>query len=211
MGFALERFAESVDPDFQCRLCGQVLEEPLCTPCGGDRSVRGGCRSAPGIRRGGGGGSRGGSPGVCGRSWRGPGPRVWRRREKALLAQLWELQGEVRLIARRYQEKLTQYMAHVRNFVRDLGGGHDAEGEHKPLTIVLERENDTLGFNIIGGRPNQNNQEETPMEGIYISKILKNGPADRADGLEIHDKIIEIYRISRSYTSEPKSLDMVMK
>ena len=34
MGFALERFAESVDPDFQCRLCGQVLEEPLCTPCG---------------------------------------------------------------------------------------------------------------------------------------------------------------------------------
>lgn len=217
MGFALERFAESVDPDFQCRLCGQVLEEPLCTPCGhvfcarcllpwaarrrrcplqcrplapgelyrvlplrslvqklriqcdyrprgcgrsvqlselaahvercdfgpasrrhlgsvsrpdgpgsGDRSVRGGCRSAPGIRRGGGGGSRGGSPGVCGRSWRGPGPRVWRRREKALLAQLWELQGEVRLIARRYQEKLTQYMAHVRNFVRDLGGGHDA-------------------------------------------------------------------------------------
>ncbi|KAI4586716.1 hypothetical protein MJG53_004503 [Ovis ammon polii x Ovis aries] len=282
MGFALERFAESVDPDFQCRLCGQVLEEPLCTPCGhvfcarcllpwaarrrrcplqcgplapgelyrvlplrslvqklriqcdyrprgcgrsvqlselaahvercdfgparrrhpgsvsrpnglgsGDRSLRGGCSSAPGIRRGGGGGACGGSPGVRGGSWRGPRPRVWRRREKALLAQLWELQGEVRLTARRYQEKLTQYMAHVRNFVRDLGGGHDAEGEHKPLTIVLERENDTLGFNIIGGRPNQNNQEETPMEGIYVSKILKNGPADRADGLEIHDKIIE--------------------
>ncbi|XP_005680216.2 PREDICTED: PDZ domain-containing RING finger protein 4 [Capra hircus] len=283
MGFALERFAESVDPDFQCRLCGQVLEEPLCTPCGhvfcascllpwaarrrrcplqcgplapgelyrvlplrslvqklriqcdyrprgcgrsvqlselaahvercdfgparrrhpgsvsrpnglgsGDRSLRGGCSSAPGIRRGGGGGACGGSPGVRGGSWRGPRPRVWRRREKALLAQLWELQGEVRLTARRYQEKLTQYMAHVLNFVTDLGGGHDAEGEHKPLTIVLERENDTLGFNIIGGRPNQNNQEETPMEGIYVSKILKNGPADRADGLEIHDKIIEV-------------------
>lgn len=28
-------------------------------------------------------------------------------------------------------------------------------GEHKPFTILLERENDTLGFNIIGGRPNQ--------------------------------------------------------
>ncbi|XP_049481252.1 PDZ domain-containing RING finger protein 4-like [Panthera uncia] len=83
-------------------------------------------------------------------------------------------------------------MAHVRNFARDLGDGHGPDEEHKPLTIVLERENDTLGFNIIGGRPNQNNKEETSKEGIYVSKILENGPADRADGLEIHDKIIEV-------------------
>ncbi|XP_057559922.1 PDZ domain-containing RING finger protein 4 isoform X2 [Hippopotamus amphibius kiboko] len=83
-------------------------------------------------------------------------------------------------------------MAHVRNFAGDLGGGRGGDGGHKPFTIVLERENDTLGFNIIGGRPNQNNQEGTPVEGIYVSKILENGPADRADGLEIHDKIIEV-------------------
>ncbi|XP_023379854.1 PDZ domain-containing RING finger protein 4 isoform X2 [Pteropus vampyrus] len=83
-------------------------------------------------------------------------------------------------------------MAHVRNFARDLGGGHGPVRDHKPFTIVLERENDTLGFNIIGGRPNQNRQEETSTEGIYVSKILENGPADKADGLEIHDKIIEV-------------------
>ncbi|XP_064347843.1 PDZ domain-containing RING finger protein 4 isoform X1 [Camelus dromedarius] len=268
MGFALERFAEAVDPDFECKLCGQVLEEPLCTPCGhvfcarcllpwaarrrrcplqcqplapgelyrvlplrslvqklriqcdyrargcgravrlrelaahvercdfgpARRRRRPGCGSAPGVGRGGNRGARGGPPGVRGGSGRGPGPRVlsWRRREKALLAQLWALQGEVQLTARRYQEKFTQYMAHVRNFARDLGGGHGPDGEHKPFTVVLERENDTLGFNIIGGRQNQNKQEETPMEGIYVSKILENGPADRADGLEIHDKIIEV-------------------
>lgn len=34
MGFALERFAEAVDPAFHCQLCSQVLEEPACTPCG---------------------------------------------------------------------------------------------------------------------------------------------------------------------------------
>nr|XP_055104181.1 PDZ domain-containing RING finger protein 4 isoform X1 [Symphalangus syndactylus] len=282
MGFALERFAEAVDPALECKLCGQVLEEPLCTPCGhvfcascllpwavrrrrcplqcqplapgelyrvlplrsliqklrvqcdyrargcghsvrlheleahvehcdfgparrlrsgrgcasglggGEVPARGGCSPAP--RAGRGGGARGGPLGDrCGRG-RGPGPRVlsWRRREKALLAQLWALQGEVQLTARRYQEKFTQYMAHVCNFVGDLGGGHRRDGEHKPFTIVLERENDTLGFNIIGGRPNQNNQEGTSTEGIYVSKILENGPADRADGLEIHDKIIEV-------------------
>ncbi|XP_010219543.1 PREDICTED: PDZ domain-containing RING finger protein 4 isoform X2 [Tinamus guttatus] len=57
---------------------------------------------------------------------------------------------------------------------------------------MLHRENDTLGFNIIGGRPNQNNQEESFAEGIYVSKILENGPADKAEGLKIHDKIIEV-------------------
>lgn len=34
MGFALERLEEAVDPAFQCQLCGQVLAEPACTPCG---------------------------------------------------------------------------------------------------------------------------------------------------------------------------------
>ncbi|KAM4838448.1 PDZ domain-containing RING finger protein 4 isoform X1 [Urocitellus parryii] len=286
MGFALERFAEAVDPAFQCKLCGQVLEDPLCTPCGhifcascllpwaarrrrcplqcqplapgelyrvlplrsliqklriqcdyrargcghtvrlqelaehvehcdfspashcrslpgcalvrggyrdrGDVPARGGCRPATRARPGGDAGR--GSPGCRCSSGPGPEPQVlaWRQREKALLEQLWALQGEVQLTARRYQKKFTQYMAHIRNFARDLDRGHRRDGEQKPFTIVLERENDTLGFNIIGGRPNQNNQKESSTEGIYVSKILENGPADRADGLEIHDKIIEV-------------------
>ncbi|XP_058163800.1 PDZ domain-containing RING finger protein 4 isoform X2 [Dasypus novemcinctus] len=83
-------------------------------------------------------------------------------------------------------------MARAGHFAGDLGGGRGRGGEYKPFTIVLERENDTLGFNIVGGRPTQNNQEETSTEGIYVSKILENGPADREDGLKIHDKIIEV-------------------
>lgn len=82
-------------------------------------------------------------------------------------------------------------MAHTRNFVGDRGG-RGQDGEQKPFTVVLEREDDTLGFNIIGGRPNQSSQKQSAPEGIYVSKILENGPADRADGLEIHDKIIAV-------------------
>lgn len=208
MGFARELFAEAVDPDFECKLCGQVLEEPLCTPCGhvfctscllpwaarwrlcplqcqplapgelyrvlplrslihklrircdnrargcgrsiplqelaahvehcdfgpsrrrrwgyvpgpscgGGKDVpaRGGCSAAPRAARDGS-ARRGLRSGSCG-SGRGLGPRVlaWRRREKAL-------QGEAQLTARRYQEKFTQYMAHVRNFTGDLNGSH---------------------------------------------------------------------------------------
>ncbi|XP_061876441.1 PDZ domain-containing RING finger protein 4 isoform X1 [Colius striatus] len=115
----------------------------------------------------------------------------WGKREKSLLAQLSALQSEVQLTARRYQAKFGQYMSHISSITRDLAGGHREGGQPKPLTIMLHRENDTLGFNIVGGRPNQNNQEE-PAEGIYVSKILKNGPADKAEGLQIHDKIIEV-------------------
>ncbi|XP_053912287.1 PDZ domain-containing RING finger protein 4 isoform X2 [Cuculus canorus] len=118
----------------------------------------------------------------------------WSRREKSLLAQLSALQSEVQQTARRYQAKFGQYMSHIGSVARDRAGGQPGKakgGEPKPLTVMLHRENDTLGFNIIGGRPNQNNQEES-AEGIYVSKILENGPADKAEGLQIHDRIIEV-------------------
>ncbi|KAH0500119.1 PDZ domain-containing RING finger protein 4 [Microtus ochrogaster] len=262
MGFALERFAEAVDPAFHCQLCSQVLEEPACTPCGHvfcascllpwaarrrrcplecqplapgelyrvlplrslvqqlrvqcdyralgcghtvrlrelaahvqscafgpasgcSRHDAGGCgggeeerhqeiTTLPSVDK------REGSPGSGNR------PRVapCRRLGKTLRTQLGLLQ-------RRYQEKLARYMAHTRNLVRDPGGRRQG-GEQKSLTVVLEREDDALGFNIIGGRQNQNHQKQSATEGIYVSKILENGPADRADGLEVHDKIIEV-------------------
>ncbi|XP_053111798.1 PDZ domain-containing RING finger protein 4 isoform X2 [Hemicordylus capensis] len=65
------------------------------------------------------------------------------------------------------------------------------EGAPKLLTIMLHRENSTLGFNIVGGQPNQDNQLES-AEGIYVSRILEKGPADKTDGMQINDKIIEV-------------------
>ncbi|XP_014427954.2 PDZ domain-containing RING finger protein 4 isoform X1 [Pelodiscus sinensis] len=119
--------------------------------------------------------------------------REWSTREKSLLAQLAALQSEVQLTALRYRVKFNQYMSHLSSLARSLAGSPPCTGgEPKPLTIMLQRENDTLGFNIIGGRPNQNNQENSSPEGIYVSKILENGPADKTEGLQIHDKIIEV-------------------
>lgn len=34
MGYELDRFKGTVDPDFKCNLCNKVLEDPLTTPCG---------------------------------------------------------------------------------------------------------------------------------------------------------------------------------
>nr|XP_033815178.1 PDZ domain-containing RING finger protein 4 isoform X1 [Geotrypetes seraphini] len=115
----------------------------------------------------------------------------WGKREKSLLARLSALQNEVQLTALRSQKKFNEYMAHVGNITKNLAS-HCRGGEPKPLTIVLQKESDSLGFNIIGGRPNQTNQEEASAEGIYVSKILPNGPADKVEGLQIHDRIIEV-------------------
>lgn len=34
MGLDTERFAKPVDPELRCKVCGQVLDEPLSAPCG---------------------------------------------------------------------------------------------------------------------------------------------------------------------------------
>nr|XP_034984186.1 PDZ domain-containing RING finger protein 4 [Zootoca vivipara] len=52
---------------------------------------------------------------------------------------------------------------------------------------MLHRENNTLGFNIVGGQANQGNQE-----GIYVSRIVENGPADQAGGMQMNDRILEV-------------------
>uniref|UniRef100_H3AR23 PDZ domain-containing protein n=1 Tax=Latimeria chalumnae TaxID=7897 RepID=H3AR23_LATCH len=82
-------------------------------------------------------------------------------------------------------------MIHISNITKNIAS-HYKGGEPKPLTVMLRRENETLGFNIVGGRPSQNSQEDSSAEGIYVSKILENGPANRVDGLQVHDRIIEV-------------------
>ncbi|XP_059833823.1 PDZ domain-containing RING finger protein 4-like isoform X2 [Hypanus sabinus] len=109
------------------------------------------------------------------------------KREKALLARVSALQSEVQLTALRYQRKVQHYMGHGKEVAGRCGGG-----ETKPLTVVLRRENDTLGFNIIGGRPSPNSEDDSSSEVIYVSKVMENGPADRPDGLQVHDRIIEV-------------------
>ncbi|XP_078424598.1 PDZ domain-containing RING finger protein 4 [Cetorhinus maximus] len=113
------------------------------------------------------------------------------KREQALLAQVSALQSEVQLTALKYQKKFNEYMIHISNISKNLAG-YCKGGETKPLTIVLHRENDTLGFNIIGGRPSSDSEEDSSSEGIYVSKVMEKGPADRADGLQVHDRIIEV-------------------
>lgn len=36
------------------------------------------------------------------------------------------------------------------------------------------------------------NEDGSSNEGIFVSKIVENGPADKEGGLQIHDRIMEV-------------------
>ncbi|XP_048462702.1 E3 ubiquitin-protein ligase PDZRN3-like isoform X2 [Rhincodon typus] len=56
----------------------------------------------------------------------------------------------------------------------------------------MQRDSGSLGFNIIGGRPCAENQEGAACEGIFVSKVVENGPADKEGGLQTQDRILEV-------------------
>lgn len=47
----------------------------------------------------------------------------------------------------------------------------------------------------------QDDNDSTSNEGIFVSKIVENGPADKEGGLQIHDRIIEVCGLRSSFFS----------
>ncbi|KAG9276864.1 E3 ubiquitin-protein ligase PDZRN3 isoform X1 [Astyanax mexicanus] len=307
MGFELDRFTGSVDPDLKCNLCQKVLEEPLTTPCGHvfcarcvlpwvaqrsscparcrrrvsaaelhhvpplkslvlklatrcEHSARGcgavvplqrlaehaeGCEYAPVPCRHRGCGQvlnardleahmreqcehrpagacerergcglvltqRERAPGVhcCVQALKAHGGALQARadglgkelkrqalragkREKALVARLAAAHSELQVTALRYQKKFTEYSARIESLSSSRAAPCKG-GENKSVSVVLYRESGSLGFNIVGGRPSTDNEDGTSNEGIFVSKIIENGPTDKEGGLQIHDRIMEV-------------------
>lgn len=40
--------------------------------------------------------------------------------------------------------------------------------------------------------------EEELSDGIFVSKVVENGPADKEGGLQVHDRIMEVCTITKS-------------
>lgn len=84
------------------------------------------------------------------------------KREKALLAQLSAVHSELQMTALKYQKKFTEYSERIDSLTK---------------TVAFSCKDDNDG---------------TSNEGIYVSKIVEKGPADKDGGLQIQDKIIEV-------------------
>ncbi|XP_066520329.1 E3 ubiquitin-protein ligase PDZRN3-B [Hoplias malabaricus] len=109
------------------------------------------------------------------------------KREKALVARLAAARCELQVTALRYQKRITEYSARIQALATPCKGG-----ENKCVTVLLHRESGSLGFNIVGGRPCTDNGDGTSNDGIFVSKIVDKGPADKEGGLQIHDRIMEV-------------------
>ncbi|XP_051986949.1 E3 ubiquitin-protein ligase PDZRN3-B isoform X2 [Xyrauchen texanus] len=113
------------------------------------------------------------------------------KREKSLLAQLSAVHNELQMTALKYQKKFTEYSARIDSLSKSLSPPCKG-GETKSVMAILYRESGSLGFNIVGGRPCVDNKDGTSNEGIFVSRIVENGPADKEGGLLIHDRIMEV-------------------
>ncbi|KAJ8259746.1 hypothetical protein GJAV_G00172950 [Gymnothorax javanicus] len=113
------------------------------------------------------------------------------KREKSLLAQLSSVHNELQMTALKYQKKFTEYSARIDSLTKTLAPPCKG-GETKNIKVVLHRESGSLGFNIVGGRACGENEDGSSSEGIFVSKVVENGPADKEAGLQIHDRIMEV-------------------
>ncbi|XP_070758711.1 E3 ubiquitin-protein ligase PDZRN3-B isoform X2 [Enoplosus armatus] len=84
------------------------------------------------------------------------------KREKSLLAQLSAVHSELQVTALKYQKKFTEYSERIDSLTK------------------------TVAFSC------KDDNDSTSNEGIFVSKIVEKGPADKEGGLQIHDRIIEV-------------------
>ncbi|XP_059415894.1 E3 ubiquitin-protein ligase PDZRN3-B-like isoform X2 [Carassius carassius] len=84
------------------------------------------------------------------------------KREKSLLAQLSAVHNELQMTALKYQKKFTEYSTRIDSLSKSLSP------------------------------PCKDDKDGNSNEGIFVSKIVENGPADKEGGLQIHDWIMEV-------------------
>ncbi|XP_048033275.1 E3 ubiquitin-protein ligase PDZRN3-B isoform X2 [Megalobrama amblycephala] len=128
------------------------------------------------------------------------------KREKSLLSKLSALHCELHITALTFQKKITEYKSRIdalSNSWMPLDQGEDT----RSLKVTLHRTSGSLGFSIIGGRLSEEEEEhEDFSDGIYISKIVDNGAADKA-GLHVHDRIIEVNGRSLSIATHDQAVE----
>ncbi|XP_075952380.1 E3 ubiquitin-protein ligase PDZRN3-B isoform X2 [Anarhichas minor] len=129
------------------------------------------------------------------------------KREKSLLAQLSAVHSELQMTALKYQKKFTEYSERIDSLTKTFTAPPYGGEATKSVTVVLLREGGSLGFNIVGGRPCADDNDSTSSEGIFVSKVIEEGPADKEEGLQIHDRIIEVNGKDLSKTTHDQAVE----
>uniref|UniRef100_A0A8C1ML00 PDZ domain containing RING finger 3a n=1 Tax=Cyprinus carpio TaxID=7962 RepID=A0A8C1ML00_CYPCA len=129
------------------------------------------------------------------------------KREKSLLSKLSALHCELHITALTFQKKITEYKSRIDSLSNSWMPLEKGE-ETRSLKVTLHRTSSgSLGFSIIGGRLcGETEQHGDFSDGIYVSKIVENGAADKA-GLHVHDRIIEVNGRSMSVATHDQAVE----
>nr|XP_006825507.1 PREDICTED: E3 ubiquitin-protein ligase PDZRN3-like [Saccoglossus kowalevskii] len=125
------------------------------------------------------------------------------KREKSLVVQLATLQNEIHMQALRYQKKLNEYKSQIQYLSKRATSAEKQPCEEATMSISLERENGSLGFNIMGGNRIDG---ALPAEGIVVSRVTDHGPADRGK-LKVNDRIIQVNGKDLSRASHEEAVE----
>ncbi|KAL1249726.1 hypothetical protein QQF64_020731 [Cirrhinus molitorella] len=128
------------------------------------------------------------------------------KRERSLLSKLSALHCELHITALTFQKKITEYKSRI-DALSNSWMPLDTGEETRSLKVILDRASGSLGFSIIGGRLcGETEQQGDFSDGIYVSKIVENGAADKA-GLRVHDRIIEVNGRSLSVVTHDQAVE----
>ncbi|XP_042606094.1 E3 ubiquitin-protein ligase PDZRN3-B-like isoform X1 [Cyprinus carpio] len=129
------------------------------------------------------------------------------KRERSLLSKLSALHCELHITALTFQKKITEYKSRIDSLSNSWMPLEKGE-ETRSLKVTLHRTSSgSLGFSIIGGRLcGETEQHGDFSDGIYVSKIVENGAADKA-GLHVHDRIIEVNGRSMSVATHDQAVE----
>ncbi|XP_026055209.1 E3 ubiquitin-protein ligase PDZRN3-B [Carassius auratus] len=129
------------------------------------------------------------------------------KRERSLLSKLSALHCELHITALTFQKKITEYKSRIDALSSSWMPLEKGE-ETRSLKVTLHRTSSgSLGFSIIGGRLcGETEQHGDFSDGIYVSKIVENGAADKA-GLHVHDRIVEVNGRSMSVATHDQAVE----
>ncbi|XP_051515371.1 E3 ubiquitin-protein ligase PDZRN3-B-like [Myxocyprinus asiaticus] len=127
-------------------------------------------------------------------------------RERSLLSKLSALRCELHMTVQRFQKKITEYKSRIDALSNTWSPLNQGE-ETMSFKGTLNRPSGSLGFSIIGGRLCEEQEDHGDLsDGIYISKVVENGAADKG-GLQIHDRILEVNGKNLSHATHDQAVE----
>eukprot|EP00794_Sanderia_malayensis_P006282 gene6282-7004_t len=107
-------------------------------------------------------------------------------RDNGIMDQISILESHNQQEALNYEKEIRQLKTRIATLYGELKK-YQGEIEEVDINVSLERQDGSLGLNIVGGH-----QDGKEASGIFISRIAEDGPASQPGKLQLNDRVLEV-------------------